>query len=202
MYELIILGFLTRGPAHGYLMTKIINDMIGPFAQISHGRLYPLLAKLEASGGIVAATDDTVTHNDRRQHTFALTDVGRERFHIVMMNTTANPGDYRTVFWHKVPFMDCIRPDERLFLIDHYLHYCQAHIFHLAHEMDDLTRQNAQQHWLADEQLARTITVFHDFRANWQCEVEQARRLRLSEVERISQSEYALDVPTPEDARD
>ena len=47
MYEFIILAQLMNGPAHGYLIAKIINDMIGPFARISYGRLYPLLAKLE-----------------------------------------------------------------------------------------------------------------------------------------------------------
>lgn len=39
MYELLILGYMTRMPFHGYLMTKIINDMIGPFAKFSNGRV-------------------------------------------------------------------------------------------------------------------------------------------------------------------
>ncbi len=54
MYEFIILSQLMHGPAHGYLIAKIINDMIGPYARISYGRLYPLLAKLEQNGLITA----------------------------------------------------------------------------------------------------------------------------------------------------
>ncbi len=50
MYELIILSQLMVQPAHGYMIAKIINDMIGPYARISNGRLYPLLSKLEKSG--------------------------------------------------------------------------------------------------------------------------------------------------------
>jgi len=37
MYEFIVLAQLMNGPAHGYLIAKIINDMIGPFARISYG---------------------------------------------------------------------------------------------------------------------------------------------------------------------
>lgn len=201
MYELIILGFMTRMPFHGYLMTKIINDMIGPFAKFSNGRLYPLLTKLEASGFIVAITSEAQPHHDRRQRTFALTDAGRARFHEVMMDTTSNPGDYRTIFWFKVLFLSDLRPDERLFLIDHYLNYCQAHVFHLAHEQDTLMRDNARQHWLTDEQLEHTSAVFQDFRAAWQLEIEAAQRLRGSEVERVGRSEFAADSPAPDDAR-
>ena len=43
MYELMILTFLMRGPMHGYLIANII-DISGPFAEVSNGRLYPLLA--------------------------------------------------------------------------------------------------------------------------------------------------------------
>ena len=53
MYELIILSLLMREPIHGYLIAKIINDMIGPIAKVSHGWLYPRLAKLEQEGLIV-----------------------------------------------------------------------------------------------------------------------------------------------------
>ncbi len=37
LYELIILAQLMRQPAHGYLIAKIINDMIGPYAHVSNG---------------------------------------------------------------------------------------------------------------------------------------------------------------------
>jgi len=202
MYELIILGFMTRMPFYGYLMTKIINDMIGPYAKFSSGRLYPLLAKLEASGFIEETTHDSHPYSDQRQRTFALTDAGRARFHQVMMDTSSNPGDYRTIFWYKVLFFSDIRPDERLFLIDHYLNYCQAHIFHLTHEQDDLIRDNARQHWLTDEQFEHNIAVFQDFLATWQLELEAAQRLRSGEVERISRREFAADIPAAEDARE
>jgi len=45
-YELIILGTLMVGPFHGYLIAKIMQNILGPYGKISAGRLYPLLTKL------------------------------------------------------------------------------------------------------------------------------------------------------------
>ena len=50
MYELIILSLLMRFPLHGYLMMKITNDQIGPWARISSGTLSTILSKLEQTG--------------------------------------------------------------------------------------------------------------------------------------------------------
>src|SRR5271166_3200819 len=99
MYELVILGFLMRQPYHGYLIAKIINDMIGPFARLSNGRLYPLLAKLEEEGLIVKVPATTATDEpaedapDRQQRSYEITPAGRERFHDLMLDTTSSPGD-------------------------------------------------------------------------------------------------------------
>src|SRR5260370_28993690 len=46
-YELIILGTLMVGPFHGYLIAKIMQNILGPYGKLSAGRLYPLLTKLE-----------------------------------------------------------------------------------------------------------------------------------------------------------
>src|SRR5579862_3382630 len=142
MYELMILTFLMRGPMHGYLIAKIINDIIGPYAKVSNGRLYPLLAKLEAEGLIVAAEvpPQGVGH-ERRQRAFQITEAGRERFHQVMMDTTSNPADYVHLFWVKVMYFEYLTPAEQMYLVEHYINFCQTHIFHLTGEMDMLARE-------------------------------------------------------------
>ena len=50
MYELIILSLLMRFSLNGYAIAKIANDIIGPWAKVSNGTLYPLLTKLEKAG--------------------------------------------------------------------------------------------------------------------------------------------------------
>ena len=80
MYEFIILAQLMHGPAHGYLIAKIINDIIGPYARLSPGRLYPLLAKLEQNGLIAPTSGGEGEHQgDRPMRIYKITDLGRMR---------------------------------------------------------------------------------------------------------------------------
>ena len=142
MYELIILSLLMRQPAHGYLIAKIINDIIGPYAKVSNGRLYPLLSRLEVEG-LIEADDATVeTHQgERRVRSYKITELGRKRFHQLMLDTTSNPGDYQRLFTHKVSAFHFLLSAERLYLIDHYINYCEAHVLHLRAEAADFARE-------------------------------------------------------------
>jgi DNA-binding PadR family transcriptional regulator len=181
MYELIILSFLIRDPMHGYLIARIINDMIGPYARFSNGRLYPLLAKLEEEGLIVAYTEPRDTHKGERQlHSYQITDEGRKRFHDLMMDTTSNPGDYQRLFLHKVPFLEFLKPSERLYLIDHYVNFCQAHVLHLTAEEEDLARTN----YLNPSQFDATLNVMQHMIDQWQLELDWAKSLHEKELAR------------------
>jgi DNA-binding PadR family transcriptional regulator len=192
MYELIILSFLMRNPMHGYLIAKILNDIIGPFAKVSNGRLYPLLAKLQEGGLIVAEKGESDHHGDRRQRAFAITDTGQQRFHQLMMDTTSNPGEYQRLFWLKLPSLEFLQPIERLYLLDHYLNYCQAHIFHFANEMDDLVRRVANTPFMTPEQLEATLCVMRHSMKSWQLEIDHVREWRTREVAR---AEGLADAP-------
>jgi len=185
MYELVILTCLIRWPMHGYLIASILNDMIGPFAKVSYGRLYPLLAKLEAQGLITVADDaQTQRPSDRRQRTYRTTPAGRERFHELMLDTTSNPGDYQTLFWLKLPVLGYLRPSARLYLIDHYLTYCQTHIFHLTSQMEHLERDATQQQFMSPAQLEATLYAMERYRRQWQLELELVREWRQRELQR------------------
>ena len=176
MYELIILSLLMRNPMTGYLVAKIINDMIGPLAKVSNGRLYPLLTKLEAEGII---TEIAGVPGGRHQRTFRITDNGRMRFHQLMLDTTSNPGEYQTLFWLKVPFTGFLSPEERFYLIEHYCNYCQTHIFHLLSEMEDLKREVASKHYMSPAELDATLETFHHYLNHWRLELDDTRQLRV-----------------------
>jgi DNA-binding PadR family transcriptional regulator len=106
MYELIILSLLMRFPAHGYLIAQIVNDIIGPYARISNGRLYPLLAKLEERGLIEAHEESSqALRGERSSRSYQITEEGRRRFHALMMDTTSNPGEYQRFFSTAVIFL-------------------------------------------------------------------------------------------------
>src|SRR5438046_10662904 len=94
MYELIILSLLMSGPVHGYLIVKVMNDIVGPYTKMSHGRLYPLLARLEEDGLIVASSEPAGERaGGRNLRRVQITEKGRRRFHEVMMDTYYNPDE-------------------------------------------------------------------------------------------------------------
>lgn len=203
MYELLILSQLMRGPAHGYLIAKIINDTIGPYARLSYGRLYPLLAKLEQEGLIEVDNDGQggpVSHQkDNKQRIYRITEAGHLRFHFLMSDTSANPGDYPRLFAHKVTAFSFIAPYERLRLIDHYITYCQAHVFHMQAESIDLVRMFAEMEEtrpsahgipaLDEESLEYIVKVMQHTIDHWEHEIAWAKELRVVEAARVEQTQ-------------
>ena len=185
MYELVILMFLMRSPMHGYRIASILNDIIGPFARVSYGRLYPLLNRLQNQGLIraVAAPSDG-RPSDRRHRTYEITPAGRDRFRELMLDTTSNPGEYSTLFWMKIQVLDHMRPSERFYLLDHYLTYCQTHVFHLTGQMEQLEREAAQQRFMSPAELEATLYAMKRYRRQWQLEIELVREWRQREVQR------------------
>ena len=66
MYELIILSLLMRWPMHGYLIVKVTNDQIGPWAKMSSGTLYTILSRLEQTGLIAVIPQEKAGNSSRR----------------------------------------------------------------------------------------------------------------------------------------
>ncbi len=183
MYELLILKLLIRHPKHGYLIAKIINDIIGPYARVSNGRLYPLLAKLEEAG-LVRLENDKPSHElaalaeaSRPVHTYHITEAGKQRFHDLMMDTTSNPGEYKRLFPLKVSSFGYIKPEEQVQLIEHYLHYSQAHIMHLKAASDDMCKNHLE--YLEKTGDIDNVLEFMYHQINqWQLELDWAKQLR------------------------
>ena len=181
MYELIVLSLLMRSPFHGYLIVKITNDMIGPWAKISSGTLYPLLTRMEQAGLIsVVKSGSAAIPGERQTRTFMITDEGRKRFHQVMMDMSSNLGDYQNIFHYKMGFIDLLQPQERLLLFNHYINYCQTSILHLQTEMASLTHELSSltnQHFLEN-----VLVVMKHVEEQTQAELAWARDLREQEL--------------------
>ncbi|HLX57599.1 MAG TPA: PadR family transcriptional regulator [Ktedonobacteraceae bacterium] len=183
MYELLILALLMRDTMHGYLIAKIMSDMIGPETKVSHGSLYPKLKALEQEGLIIASPEqDEVIQHERQARAYSITDEGRGHFHYLMMDTSAHPGEYSKFFWLKVCFFDFLHPVERLELVDHYIHYCQMHTHHLKAEAKNIVEGKAYYHSLQIAQLELTLHVLRRATSHWQVEMEYAGSLREKEM--------------------
>jgi DNA-binding PadR family transcriptional regulator len=180
VYELIILSLLMRFPLHGYLMMKITNDQIGPWARVSSGTLSTILGKLEQVGLIAVLPQESESaRGDRRARTYTITEEGRKRFHQLMMDTSSNLGEYQKFFHHKMTYFDLLRPDERLLLVNHYINYCQTTILHSQTEMDSIVYE------LADHPdpafLDNLLRVMRHIVQQWQAELDWIRSIREQE---------------------
>lgn len=172
MYELIILGFLMGSNTHGYRISKIINDMIGPYAKFSSGRLYPLFEKLAREGfiSIVQNDEEKDKKGKSRQNEYQITENGKLRFHQLMMDTTTNLGEYRKLFPYKFIFIDYLQPAEKLYLVDHFINYCQTHIFHINSELEDLKLHHSE--------LSKPIFIMEHIVLQWQLEFQWGNGIR------------------------
>jgi DNA-binding PadR family transcriptional regulator len=151
MYELLVLALLMHGLWHGYLISKIANEMIGPWAKISPGTLYPLLTRLEQSGLIETLPSQEASHSQRQAHRYAITATGRRRFHTLMMDTSSNLGDYPRIFHLKAVHFQFLSPRECLHLADHYINYCERTILHLQSEAQDMQRMQSEAQQMQQE---------------------------------------------------
>ena len=182
MYELIILSLLMRWPIHGYLIVKIINDQIGPWAKISSGTLSTILSKMEETGLIIVLQQDAAK-GDRRSKTFTITEEGRKRFYQLMMDMASNLGEYQKFFHYKMGYFDLLQPRERLLLMSHYINYCQTSILHIQTEMDGLV------HELSDHPtpayLENLLRVMKHIEQQWQSELDWIKGIREQELTQV-----------------
>ena len=175
MYELIILSLLMLKPMHGYLISKIMNNIVGPYARFSNGRLYPLLAKLEADSFIAVYNEADADDGGRPSRSYAITDKGRERFRELMLDTTSNPGDYRHFFLQKAQVLHFLVANEALHIIDHYILFCQAHLLHMQTK-SKVWMESIRQ--VSEAQYETEMDVLVHLRDQWQLELAWAQKLR------------------------
>jgi DNA-binding PadR family transcriptional regulator len=182
-YELIILGTLMGGPFHGYLIAKIMQNILGPYGKLSKGRLYPLLMKLEEGGLIVAEPLSEQPEPRPRSHipsrSFRLTEAGRTRFHTLMMDTTSYLGEYQRVFLQKVAYFSLLHPEERLHLIEHYVGYCQSLVTYGTTRAEELARSGMERPIsMTSAQLADLLRGMQHKIEQWQQELLWAQGVR------------------------
>jgi DNA-binding PadR family transcriptional regulator len=129
MYELLVLALLMRWPLHAYHIAGIANSILGPWEKISRGSLSALLKKLEQAAFITATDPAHVPFpipTDRPARVFALTSTGHDRFVQLMMDTTSNQGTYQRLFRIKALHLEFVSSEDQLYLVDHYITYCQT----------------------------------------------------------------------------
>ncbi|WAX57761.1 PadR family transcriptional regulator [Jatrophihabitans cynanchi] len=75
--DLLLMGVLRHGPAHGYAIISALRDGSGGQFDLAEGSIYPALHRLE-NAGLIASTIQIA--QGRRRRSYTLTPKGREEF--------------------------------------------------------------------------------------------------------------------------
>jgi DNA-binding PadR family transcriptional regulator len=75
--DLLLMGVLRRGPAHGYAIIAALRERSEGEFELAEGTIYPALHRLERAGLIESSLDSV---QGRRRRTYALTPRGRKEF--------------------------------------------------------------------------------------------------------------------------
>jgi len=184
MYELIILGQLSRRAMHGYLIAKIVGHIFGPYRQVQWGALYPVLNRLEREGLIRSETSPDPSEG-RTRKVYAITPTGEARLHDLLMDTEHRLGEYDTVFAFKVALFHRLTVEERLRLARHYAVHAQSHIDHLDHKRRLLLSQDTP---LTSEQKVDVLAVQEHGYQRWLLERAWAEQLIAQQQEPIQEA--------------
>ena len=94
------------------------------------------------------------------------------------MDTEAVHGDRQRRFWTKFAFFGLLAPAERLFLVEHYLTHCRAHVFHLTRELAELEGPLADQGFKTATQRAWIVRTMRHSVARWHLEISEVEAWR------------------------
>jgi DNA-binding PadR family transcriptional regulator len=144
--ELAILGLLTDEDLHGYELKRRLTDVLGAFASVSYGSLYPALSRLEKAGAVKAVTtsgDDEELppatgslgaelamfrrraaaasargpRNGRSRKVYGITERGRELFSQLLRDDPVSLDDDRE-FGLRLALARFLPPDSRVRLLE------------------------------------------------------------------------------------
>lgn len=179
MYELLTLALLMRWPLYAYLIADITNSIMGPWEKISRGSLSALLKKLELAGHIEPGDPKQVPFpSERAAQVFAITPAGQERFHQLMMDTTSNPGTYQRIFRVKALHLEFLPTRDQLYLVDHYMYYCQTAAHYLKAETHDMTTTPPKAESVSDFFRTTALDLMGTVTQEWELELAWAQRIR------------------------
>ena len=75
--DLLLMGVLRRGPAHGYAIIATLRERSGGEFEFAEGTIYPALHRLEGAGLVSSSVG---VSDGRRRRTYTLTARGEREF--------------------------------------------------------------------------------------------------------------------------
>ena len=82
--DLLVLRVLSRGPQHGFGITKMLSELSQDWLQLEEGSLYPCLYRMEARGWVTSIL--TSSENNRRARYYEITLKGKDELRRQIQN--------------------------------------------------------------------------------------------------------------------
>ena len=103
--RLLVLGYLTYGPAHGYEMQKHMEESrVETWADVLPGSIYHALKQLTKEGFLEVQKTEQAGH--RLRAVYALTEAGRQEFRRLLRHAlTVPPRAFPTEFYTALSFL-------------------------------------------------------------------------------------------------
>ncbi len=95
-----------------------------------------------------------------------------------MLDTTSNPGTYQRLFRVKALHLEFLLPEDQLYLVDHYVTYCQTALRYQQTEAQDFANDPLKQEHISGTFRVRVLDLIKLTAHQWQLELTWAQRLR------------------------
>jgi DNA-binding PadR family transcriptional regulator len=113
--DILILANLIVRPQHGYELRKHVEQVLGPEVSLNNGMLYPALRRFEEMGAVERTIERQ--HGKPDRHIYAITLLGRELLHDLLLEFPPEVARNATEFMVRVSFFGELEPAERLELL-------------------------------------------------------------------------------------
>jgi hypothetical protein len=105
-----------------------------------------------------------------------------------MLDTTSGLHNYRRLFHIKAAHLNFLSPQDQLYLIDHYMTYCQTAIHHQKTQSQDLL-EYPECAGMGDFFLESALDYMQYMTNSWKVELDWLQRLRARVVAHTQQSD-------------
>lgn len=154
--ELAVLGVLRESPLHGYELRKRLISVMGLFATISYGSLYPTLKGLVRQGFIVEQDENpSGAYPKRTRIVYALTDAGKDHFSELVTDSGPAAWDDE-IFSIRMSFFGQTKAETRIHILEGRRSRMEERLAHLQDNLNkgrerlDAYTLELQQHGLAN----------------------------------------------------
>ncbi|PSR22481.1 MAG: PadR family transcriptional regulator [Sulfobacillus acidophilus] len=142
MYELFVLGELSDGPMHGYLLHEVLVKVLGPTRGVSWGTLYPVLKHLDEQSYIHQVDGGSLYHG-RARKVYEITAIGRGHFFELMAKPLAHNADADDIFRIKLSKFHLIDVSLRREILHQYKMFLDFVLNGLVLNQERVTRESA-----------------------------------------------------------